>query len=69
MCGAYDGILGRRTDRVLPTAISFTPHPFDVSTGDVRLAGAIVEVDETTGKAQAIRRVMWKDADLPIEKS
>jgi len=68
MCGAYDGILGRRTDRVLPTVISFTPHPFDVATGDVRLAGAIVDVDETTGKAKAIRRVMWREAEFPTEE-
>jgi 2',3'-cyclic-nucleotide 2'-phosphodiesterase len=64
MCGPYDGILGRRADRVLPAAITFAPHPFDVATGDVRLAGAIVDVDETTGKATAIRRVMWREAEF-----
>lgn len=68
MCGAYDGILGRRVDRVLPTAISFTPHPFDVATGDVRLAGAIVDVDETSGKATAIRRVMWRETEFPVDE-
>ena len=68
MCGAYDGILGRRVDRVLPTAISFVPHPFDVATGDLRLAGAIVEADEITGKAISIRRVMWKEAELPADE-
>jgi metallophosphoesterase (TIGR00282 family) len=69
MCGAYDGILGRRTDRVLAAAIGFTPHPFDVATGDVRLAGAIVDVNESTGKAEAIRRVMWKEADFQFDQS
>lgn len=64
MCGPYDGILGRRVDRVLPTAISSVPHSFDVATGDVRLAGAIVEVDEGTGKATSIRRSMWKEAEF-----
>jgi calcineurin-like phosphoesterase len=65
MCGPYDGILGRRADRVLPTAITFTPHPFDVATGDVRLSGSIVEADDATGKATGIRRVMWKEAEFP----
>jgi 2',3'-cyclic-nucleotide 2'-phosphodiesterase len=65
MCGPHDGILGRRTDRVLPTAITFTPHPFDVATGDVRLCGSIVDVEEKTGKAIAIRRVMWKETEFP----
>ena len=40
------------------------PTPFDVATGDVRLAGAIVDVDEATGKATAIRRVMVTEVEL-----
>jgi metallophosphoesterase (TIGR00282 family) len=64
MTGPYDGILGRRADRVLPTTISFVPTPFDVATGDVRLGGAIVEADEATGNATAIRRVMVTEADV-----
>ena len=64
MCGPYDGILGRRVDRVLPTAITSVPHPFDVATGDVRLAGALVEVHAMTGKAISIKRVMWTEAEL-----
>ena len=65
MCGPHDGILGRRTDRVLAAAVSFVPHAFDVSAGDVRLNGAIVECDPATGKATSIRRVMWREAELP----
>jgi metallophosphoesterase (TIGR00282 family) len=64
MTGPYDGILGRRAERVLSATITFVPTPFDVATGDVRLAGAIVEVDESTGKATAIRRVMVSEADV-----
>jgi 2',3'-cyclic-nucleotide 2'-phosphodiesterase len=64
MTGPYDGILGRRADRVLSTTITFVPSPFDVATGDVRLGGAIVEIDEATGKARTIRRVMVAEADL-----
>jgi metallophosphoesterase (TIGR00282 family) len=67
MCGPYDGILGRRVDRVLAAAVSFVPHPFDVSEGDVRLAGAIVECNPVTGRATAIRRVMWKDDELATD--
>src|SRR5262249_2549257 len=58
MTGPYDSILGRRIDRVLPTTITFVPSPFDVSTDDPRLAGAIIDVDGETGQATAIRRVM-----------
>ena len=64
MTGPYDSVLGRRVDRVLSTAVTFVPSAFDVATGDVRLAGAIVDVDRTTGKATAIRRVMWREDEL-----
>ena len=64
MTGPYDSILGRRIDRVLPTTITFVPSPFDVATGDVRLAGAIVDVDPETRRATAIRRFQLRDADL-----
>jgi metallophosphoesterase (TIGR00282 family) len=63
MTGPYDSILGRRIDRVLPTTISFVPSPFDVATGDPRLAGAIIDVEPTTGRATAIRRVMVRETD------
>ena len=66
MCGPYDSILGRRIDRVLHTTITFVPTPFDVAEGDLRLAGAIVEVDAATGRATAIRRVMWREAELVV---
>ena len=64
MTGPYDGILGRRVDRVLSTAITFVPTPFDVSTGDIRLAGAIVDIDGATGRATAIRRIMVAEAEV-----
>lgn len=66
MTGPYDSILGRRIDRVLATATTFVPTAFDVATGDVRLGGAIVDVDPATGKATAIKRVMIRETDVPV---
>jgi len=57
MTGPYDSILGRRYDRVLAATLTFIQNHFDVATGDPRLCGALVEVDPTTGRALAIRRV------------
>jgi metallophosphoesterase (TIGR00282 family) len=62
MTGPYDSILGRRIDRVLTTSVTFIPTPFDVATGDPRLAGAVVDVDPATGQATAIRRIMVDEA-------
>jgi metallophosphoesterase (TIGR00282 family) len=63
MSGPYDSILGRRVDRVLTTAVTFVPTNFEVASGDLRLAGAIVEIDSATGKATAIRRIMIRESD------
>jgi 2',3'-cyclic-nucleotide 2'-phosphodiesterase len=64
MTGPYGGVLGRRVDRVLYTAVTFVPSAFDVAEEDPRLGGAIVDVDAATGKATAIRRVMLDRAAL-----
>ena len=64
MTGPHDGVLGRRVDRVLFTSLTFVPSAFDVSAGDVRLSGAVVDVDPATGQATAIRRVMLDEPGL-----
>ena len=64
MTGPYESILGRQIDRVMETTLTFIPTAFDVATGDVRLSGTIVDVDATTGRATAIRRLMLRDSDL-----
>jgi len=57
MTGPYDSILGRRKDMVVKAMSTNMPHPFDVATGDVRLCGALAEIDEKTGKAISIERI------------
>ena len=57
MTGPYDGVLGRRKDRVLGAFTTSMPHHFEVATGDPRMSGIIVEVDPNTGKAIAIERI------------
>src|SRR5437588_846464 len=64
MTGPYDSILGRRIDRVLKTAVTFVPTPFDVAEGDPRLGGALVDVDPATGQAHSIRRLMLDEGGL-----
>jgi metallophosphoesterase (TIGR00282 family) len=64
MTGPYAGVLGRKTERVLSFTLTFVPTPFEVATGDVRLGGAVVDVDGATGRATAIRRTMVTEADV-----
>lgn len=63
MSGAHDGIIGRQYDRVIETTLSWKPVTFLVARGDLRMCGAIVELDPTTGKASSIRRVCIKESD------
>jgi calcineurin-like phosphoesterase len=42
---------------VLKYMTTSMPQPFDVATGDVRLCGAIAEIDEQTGRAISMERV------------
>jgi metallophosphoesterase (TIGR00282 family) len=57
MTGPHESIIGRRIDRVLETTRTCRPTHFEVATRDVRLNGALVDVDPETGQAVAIRRV------------
>ncbi|HET9229029.1 MAG TPA: TIGR00282 family metallophosphoesterase [Thermoanaerobaculia bacterium] len=61
MTGPYESIIGVRIDRIVKRFLTQTPTPFEVAKQDVRLAGAIVDIDETTGKARSIERIMVKD--------
>ncbi len=66
MTGPYDSILGRLADKVLSTTLTFIPTSWNVATGDVRMGGAIVDIDSNTGRATAIRRMAVTEADVAI---
>ena len=66
MTGPHDSVLGRTKEQVLRSMTTNVPSPFDVATGDVRLCGAVVTVDSTTGKAQSIKRVCVTEQDLDV---
>ena len=57
MTGAHEGVIGFSKDRIIEKFLSQTPRVFETAKKDIRLSGAVVEVDETTGKAQRIERV------------
>ncbi len=56
MCGPHDSILGRMKDPVIQRFLRQMPCKFPVAKGDVRLNGALVDIDEATGRALAITR-------------
>ncbi len=63
MTGPYESVIGMRTDKILKRFLLQTPSAFEVAKRDVRLAGAVIDVDETTGKARGIERVLVPDTE------
>lgn len=61
MTGPHDGVIGRRTDRVLRKFISGYPSSFEIARGDVRINGVLLDIDEKTGTAESIERICVKD--------
>jgi len=57
MCGPVNSILGRAIDPIMNRFISNLPASFPVAGGEVRLRGALIKIDETTGHAVRIIRV------------
>lgn len=57
MCGPVNSILGRAIEPIMNRFVSNLPAPFPVAGGEVRLRGALIEIDETTGRALRITRV------------
>lgn len=61
MCGPYESVIGRDASLVVRHMTSALPAQFEVASGDVRICGAVVEVDPATGLAKRIERLEIAD--------
>ena len=57
MTGPYDSVIGREVEPVLDKFLTGMPNRYGVAQGNVKLCGAMIEVDPATGKALKIERV------------
>jgi metallophosphoesterase (TIGR00282 family) len=57
MCGPSESILGRDIDAILKRFLTSQPVSYPVARGPVVLCGALIDIDETTGRAVHIERV------------
>lgn len=55
--GPHDGCLGREIEPVLKKFLTGMPQRFEVASNHVLLHGAVIRIDDTTGKAVSIQRV------------
>ncbi len=56
MCGPLNSVLGRQVEAIVERFQTSMPRRFPVARGTVGIRGAIVDVDESTGKALSITR-------------
>ncbi len=57
MCGPVNSILGRTIEPIMNRFVSNMPASFPVAAGEVRLHGALVAIDEKSGRAARIMRI------------
>ena len=68
MTGSFDSILGREKHPIIERFITNMPVRFNLAQGDVRIQGAVIEVDAQTGAASTIKRVEYRQ-DVIFKKS
>jgi 2',3'-cyclic-nucleotide 2'-phosphodiesterase len=57
LCGPFNSVIGMEKETVIEGFISQLPRKFEVAKDDVVLQGIIVDIDERSGKARAIKRL------------
>jgi hypothetical protein len=60
MSGAYEGVIGFARDRIIEKFLAQTPKAFETAKRDIRLCGALIEVDPDSGRAVGIERIQVK---------
>jgi 2',3'-cyclic-nucleotide 2'-phosphodiesterase len=57
MCGPVESVLGREIGPIIQRFLTSRPVMYPVAKGPVKLHGAMIEIDEATGRALHIERV------------
>ena len=57
MCGPWDSVIGVRKEAAIERFLSARHAQFETASAEVYLQGAIVEIDDETGRARSITRV------------
>ena len=55
--GPHESVLGRAIEPVVKRFVTLTPQRFEVASERVLLQGAILDIDDNTGRARSIRRI------------
>jgi hypothetical protein len=63
-CGPHESVIGREIEPVIAGFKTLRPYRFPVATGDVRLQGVMIDVDEASGQCRSIERISRKLEDV-----
>ena len=55
--GPHQSVIGREIEPVIKRFLTLQPQRFAVAENDIKLQGAVVEINAHTGKALSIQRV------------
>ena len=64
MTGPHDGVIGIEKDGIIARFVSGLPGRYETASGDPRLNGVVIDVDDATGKANRIERVSLSEEEL-----
>jgi metallophosphoesterase (TIGR00282 family) len=57
MTGGHGGVIGVKTETVLPRYLTGMPAKFDICDTDVRLNAVVIDIDDESGRAVNIERI------------
>jgi metallophosphoesterase (TIGR00282 family) len=60
MTGPYDSVIGRKKEQILTRFLTQMPARFEMAEGDIQLHGAILDIDDKTGRANSIQGIQKK---------
>lgn len=66
MTGSDNGVIGMQVSSIIPKFIECLPQKFEVATGNERLNGLDVEIDEETGECTRIDRINMSLSQIEI---
>lgn len=61
MCGPIQSVIGTEKDVVVKKFLSGMPEKFEVATGAALLSAVAIEIDDNTGQARSINRILIRD--------
>lgn len=64
MTGPYDSVIGVEKEIILQRFTTGMPSRFETAKGDPRFAAAVIDVDEASGRARGIERMLLAEGDL-----